>query len=181
TGEVVHLEALITSTAPQFIFAGSTGFPVTAISTHPNSTFSWGTLNGSAFTPFSPAVTSATHSAGFDTPGVYQVACVVENQWGDKDTTDSYEVTVESVGLDEANGQNILVINQLDNWAINFTESNFVQPTLQLIDMSGRTIFSTNKTTQGWNVIPAPSNAGVYILRMIENDNVYHVKLVRSN
>lgn len=181
TGEVVQFEALITSTSPQFIFVGSTGFPVTAISTHPNSTYSWGTLSGSTFTPFSPAVTSATHSAGFDTPGVYNVACVVKNQWDDTDTTASYEVTVESVGLVEAEGQQILVINQLDYWAINFTESNFVQPTLQLIDMSGRTIYTTNNTTQGWNTIPAPAQAGVYVLRLIENGNVFHAKLVRSN
>lgn len=181
TGEAVEYAVALSNLTPQFLFQNMSGNPVNVNSTHPNTDFNWGIMQNSVFVPFNPAVQTSAYTPIFANAGVYHVAALGVNQWNDSIITSSFEVNVESVGLNEMDEQKILVVNQFGYWAINFTESNFVKPNIQLIDMSGRTIYSSNQTTQGWNEIPSPSNAGVYLLRLVENGKVFNVKLVKAN
>lgn len=181
TAEVVEFTVNITSLTPQYLFVGGSGLPNTAYSSHPGVTFNWGTLQNNVFTPLNPTVTTATITPSFNTAGTYIMMCNVTNQWGDTLNTPSFEVNVESVGLEENDLGKILVINQLDNWAINFTESSFNNPLVTIFDMQGRLIYSQTAQSNGWVNLQAPSQSGVYIIRLSENGKQWHVKLVKAN
>lgn len=181
TGEVVNHAVVASPTSPQFLFAGAQGTPVTAYPAHINVDFYWGVDNGSGFVPFSPAETNATYTPLFANPGTYDVTCAVVNMWNDTVFTPIFKVTVESVGLPNADLGQILLFNQNEKWSVHFAESVFKNPNIALIDMQGRTLWQSHVSSGSMMDVYKPLQSGVYILRLTENGHVYQMKVVHAH
>lgn len=178
--EVIGFEANVTPVVTQIIEPNTNGNLLTATSTHPNVYYQWsGSYEGMQF---SDIVGANTHqyTPNFAALGQTDVRCKITNEWNDVVVTNVVMVRVEKkVGLNEVSNEQILIYQQYDQLMVDLSKTTvFESPQFSLTDMTGKVLSTQKINGQSSNVLPVQLPTGVYVYRIIENENVVIGKIV---
>ena len=153
---------------------------VTANSTHPGVNVEWKfrTSIVSGYFSFTPPITGNTFNHTFPNANNYQVVAQVVNQWNDTLVTDAKVYSVYSTfGVNDPNLTPAVCHWNDGSLFIGLENTQFNQPQVEIINMTGQVIFQTRINGAGTHQLPFSPAAGVYTLRLSEGENTFMRKL----
>jgi len=173
-----------TSAAPadtQFIGVSVNGTSITVSPTHITGVSNeWKYKTGIGnYTSFIPAETGVSYTPNFGAIDQYNIVCFSVNMWNDTIQTDPIIVYVTNAGVNDDGNGKITTVWYNDVLNIDLTQSLLINPSLEILNMSGQVIYTNNMIAQSNNAIPLQLSAGLYVCRIIGNNKVYTIKFVK--
>ncbi len=168
----------------QYVGAGLNGNTLNVTSTHPTSiTHEWKYKVGINFVSFAPAETGTSYTPNFAATGTYPIACFSVNQWNDTVQTNIVMIyVVPGSGINGENDNNISLIWNNQQLAVNLTNSDMMNPKMEILNMSGQVIMTRILNPHSISTENMVIPAGAYICRIIDVTNdakIYTQKFIK--
>jgi hypothetical protein len=171
--EVKLVTVTIQNPDKQTIKANTNGSPIKVVESVTASSREWkySTTSGSGYQSFNPKQSGSTYTPRFATAGTYYVICE-STIYGKVYTTTEVQIEVTPGDAIENNFMSeIFVYPNPSKGTFFISTNNFLNASVQIIDMQGRIIKNENYNTSETLQITIPEK-GMYIVKIINGNNV---------
>lgn len=166
---IIPLAVNITPTSDQTLIINQAGNELSAVSSHPNSTFTWkfSEVSGNFYGPFIPNKTGTTYTPQFNYASIFYVVAEAKNSIND--VVVSNEVTVivtEGTGIQNATLEMVKAYWSGNDFVVDLTGATLAQPSIEVMNINGQIVASQVLTAGAINRIPTILPAGTYVFNV---------------
>jgi hypothetical protein len=138
--------------------------------------------SGTGYQSFSPTETSPSYTPLFSQAGDYYIVCASTNSFGDEVISNEVLVGVTiSVGIDGKTKDIVRVWNSNNNFVVDITNAELINPTLSIISLDGKEVLNTKLQPNIINTIWATLANGIYTIYITDNNKLFTLKKVVNN